>query len=140
MMGSHTPGPIIQPDDPWCGGFRRLIGMQQPKLGAWAGWKGKLLAEARTAQPTDRKRQGLQGRSEAVRSSGIALNRWELFAKNALGAVWLVTKQAPNPEPEDELVLENRQIANRAEIRTVDTVTAGSTPRTGGEWGDRPSR
>jgi hypothetical protein len=107
--------------------------MEQPELGAWAGREGKLLAEARTAQPTDRKRQGLQGRSEAVRSSGIALNRRELFAKNAPRATWLVTKQAPHPEPEDELALENGQITNCADIRTVDTVTAGSTLRTGGE-------
>jgi hypothetical protein len=133
------PGPIVQPNDSWCGGYWRLIGMEQPELGAWAGREGKGLAEARTAQPTDGKREGLPGRSEAVGSSGIALNRREPFAKNAPGAAWLVTKQAPNSEPEDELVLEHGQISNRAEIRTVHTVTADSTPRTGGEWGDRPS-
>lgn len=107
--------------------------MEQPELGAWAGREGKLLAEAHTAQPTDGKREGLQGRSKAVRSSGIALNRRELFAKNALRAAWLVTKHAPNPEPKDELALENGQITNRAKIRAVEPVIAGSTLRTGGE-------
>jgi hypothetical protein len=114
--------------------------MQQPELGAWAGRESDLLTEARTAEPTNRKRQGLQGCCEAVGSSGIALNRREPFAKNALGAACLVTKQAPNLEPEDKLALKNGQIGNRAEIRTVHPVAASATARTSRERDARPSR
>jgi hypothetical protein len=72
--------------------------MEESKLGARTRRQRKLLAEARTPQPSDRKRKSLQGSGQPIRSTRGGGNAGKAFTKNLPRTGWMVTKHTPNNE------------------------------------------